>query len=366
MLVACAVAALTTLTISPAQACSGGQAPPAFAIPRPGTINVSTATSLIIFAGSRPNQVELTSGGQPVIPSDVEELGVSVASSLGYMKVWRVKLPDFLAPSSEHVLSIVDQVDAGVMGRVELTRFTTAGGYDKEMGTPAQPRSLELWRVRYPLSEINSGNCVWAEYRGYVRIDYDPATIPNTTPEGTTYFITLAPKTGGSTQAFYFPGDDLFKGKSPELDPHILDRWAPELDPTREYCATITAFGDGDLARLPLTSRSICASVKQLSSYPDDAGLTQPTGDSPPVLEDAGASPPVSSASVDAGSSTLSSTGPEKAGCSCSLGTPGRHRGGLFLLAALPLALRRRAPSSKRSTQRGVTRRSPRTAPGSR
>jgi hypothetical protein len=150
-----------TLFASPARACSGGQAPPAFAIPRPGTANVSTATSLIIFSGLKPSQVELTAGGQMVTVGEVEELGFSVASSFGATKVWRVKVPDFLAPSTEHVLRVVDTIDAGVTGQVELTRFTTADGSDKQVGTPPKARSLELWRVRYPLNEISCVSPDW-------------------------------------------------------------------------------------------------------------------------------------------------------------------------------------------------------------
>jgi hypothetical protein len=265
--------------------------------------------------------VELTAGGQLVTLGEVEELGFSVASSFGATKVWRVKVPDFLPPSTEHVLSVVDTIDAGVTGRVELTRFTTTAGYDKQPGIPPKARTLELWRVRYPLSEINSGNCVFAEYRGYIRIDYDPASIPNTMPDGTIYSITLAPKTGGSSQTFYFPGDDLFKGMSPELDPHALDRWAPELDPSREYCASITAFGDGDLARLPSMSETICASVKQLSSYVDDAG------------SDPGAFSDASPGSADAGSG-----GRQPGGCSCTmLGNPANNAQWLFPVPAISL-----------------------------
>jgi hypothetical protein len=269
--------------------------------------------------------VQLTAGGQAVMLGEVEQLGFSVASTFGATTVWRVKVPDFLAPSTNHVLSVVEPIDAGVTGQVELTRFTTAAGYDKQLGIPPKARTLELWRVRYPLGEINSGNCVFAEYRGYIRINYDPATIPNTTPDGTIYSITLGPKTGGSNQAFYFPGDDLFKGMSPELDPHALDRWAPELDPSREYCATITAFGDGDLARLPSTSESICASVKQLSSYVDDAASGP------------GALPDASAESTEAGSgSPALAPGPQANGCSCTMfGNPARQAQRLPIVAAI-------------------------------
>jgi hypothetical protein len=224
-----------------------------------------------------------------------------------------------------------------VTGRVELTRFTTKAGYDKDAGVAAKPRSLELWRVRYPLSEINQGNCVSSEYRGYLRIDYDPARVPNTAPDGTVYVITLGPKTGGSTQAFYFLGDDLFKGQSPELDPHLLDRWSPELDPSREYCATISAFGDGDLARLPITSESLCASVKQLSSYPDDAGSS---AEQPDALPTSTGTDPVFSAPSNAGAPL--------GGCATALGTRRLGARGPVFMAALLAWLAGRRKRSRR------------------
>ena len=51
---------------------------------------------------------------------------------------------------------------------------------------------------------------------------------------------------------------------------------------TREYCLTIEAFGDGDLARLPVDSNQVCATVTQLTTLggslePDDGG-TSPDG----------------------------------------------------------------------------------------
>jgi len=289
--------------------------------------------------------LELTAGGQPVAVTK-EQLGVSVDSSLRDTKVWRLKTADFLAPMTEHVLSNLDDIDAGAIDRFELTHFTTAAGYDKLPSVPAKPHSLELWRVRYPLDEIASGNCVFGEYRGYIRIDYDPASIPNTTPAGTVYSISLAPKTGGTAQTFYFTGDDLFKGKSPEPDPHALDRWQLELDPTREYCATITAFGDGDLARLPTVSEPICASVGQLSS--SDAGANQGT-----LPDAAGGSPDSASGSVggDTITSTPTATGVDpKSGCSCTLAsTANGDRRGLGLATMVALAF----------TRRGFTRRRP-------
>ena len=42
-----------------------------------------------------------------------------------------------------------------------MTRFTTAAGYDKAEGTAAVLNAVHLWRVRYPVADIGSGNCVF-------------------------------------------------------------------------------------------------------------------------------------------------------------------------------------------------------------
>ena len=61
-----------------------------------------------------------------------------------------------------------------------MTRFTTAAGYDKIEGTAPVVNAVHLWRVRYPVADIGSGNCVFAEYHGFITVDYDPGTVPNT------------------------------------------------------------------------------------------------------------------------------------------------------------------------------------------
>jgi hypothetical protein len=226
------------------------------AFPRAGASNVSTATSIVVYSATMPNDVTLVAGAKTFAVSRLEPLGSGIVGSEGPAQFWSVPLVDFLEPSAVHTLTASDAT-----GAIELTHFTTAPGYDKVQGTPAKLRSLELWRERYPLSEINSGNCVFAEYHGFIRFEYDPASIPNTPPESTINFITLAPKTGGSSQVFYFSGDSGYQGQSPVGDPHAFGPWRPELDPTREYCATVTSFGDGDLARLPMVSEQVCAMV---------------------------------------------------------------------------------------------------------
>jgi len=254
--------------------------PDPLAIPRTGASNVSTATSIVVFSPAEPRGLTLTVGTSVTPLPDLDLLGSGIVSSQAPGQFWRVRGIDFLEPSALHVVSV--NRDGGP---VELTRFTTASGYDKAQGTPPQLRSLELWRVRYPLSEISSGNCVFAEYHGFIRFDYDPASIPNTLPESTINSITLQPKTGGSSQVFYFTGNTGYEGQSPVPDDHLFGPWRPEVDPTREYCAWLTASGDGDLARLPMQSEQLCTSVVELSNAGVNGGLVGADGASVPALD---------------------------------------------------------------------------------
>jgi hypothetical protein len=134
---------------------------------------------------------------------------------------------------------------------------------------------VHLWRVRYPVADIGSGNCVFDEYTGFITIDYVPATIPNTAAASVVHTFTLAPKNGGSAQTFVYTGDTPFTGAEPTgAYPQPTGLWQPELDPTRSYCLSISAFGDGDIARLSVSSQSVCTDVVQLSA----AGAPPPPG----------------------------------------------------------------------------------------
>jgi hypothetical protein len=176
---------------------------------------------------------------------------------------WRVTTDGMLLGGAEHVLSQA----TGSGTTVELTRFTTATGYDKAEGVAPVLRGVRLWRVRYPVADINAGGCVFAEYHGFITVDYDPATVPNTPAASVVHTFQLRPKTGGTAQTFVFAGATPFAGHEPtEAYPRPTWSWHPELDPTREYCLAVGAFGDGDIARLPLASQSVCAEVVQLSA----------------------------------------------------------------------------------------------------
>lgn len=246
---------------SSAEACSPPAPTPTTALPATGAANVSTATSLIVHAGGLPSGLSLVANGQNVPLSYPDILGSS-----GHAVYWRVHAAtadSMLIGGAEHILSQTSS--AGTT--VELTRFTTAAGYDKAAGVAPVLRALHLWRVRYPVADIGSGNCVFAEYHGFITVDYEPATVPNTPPSSVVHTFSLGPKNGGSQTLFAWAGDAPFVGLEPSgAYPLPLGDWQPELDPTRQYCLTIAALGDGDLARPALASETVCADVVQLAA----------------------------------------------------------------------------------------------------
>ncbi|MFO0571479.1 MAG: hypothetical protein U0263_37965 [Polyangiaceae bacterium] len=259
---------LSGVSLPEAQACSSLGFGPARAWPPHGSLDVSPATSIFVLGSAASNpKLSLTRGGQPVV------LGLSEVSGFypSTGKLFRVDLPDVLEPSTEYVLTGPANYgsppgeDAGA--NVELTRFTTAASYDKTPGTAPVISSLKLWRVRYALDEIGSGNCVFAEYHSYAELEFEPAVIPHTTTAGMLYTLTIAPATGGSTSTLAFSGDAPFRGHDVSHDPYpsaLASERFLELDPSREYCARLSARGDGDNARLPVESELVCAKVGEV------------------------------------------------------------------------------------------------------
>ena len=270
-LAACAAGALQALP-SAAGACSVPPPRPPTGLPRSGQTGVSTATSLIILSQGRPAGLTLQVAGLDIPLDEPLDLGPGYQESFGASEFWQVRAATAggsLVASAEHVVTAQFQssTPGETTSTVEVTRFSTGAGYDKVQGVPPLARSVRLWRVRYPLSEIGSGDCVFDEYHGFLTVDYDPATIPNTPPSSVVHTFSLRPKTGDTVQTFLYAGDHPFQGLAPGGDhPLPIGAWQPDLDPTREYCLTIAAFGDGDIARPPLSSQPVCASVTQLSS----------------------------------------------------------------------------------------------------
>jgi hypothetical protein len=211
-----------------------------------------------------PFGVSALANGQAATVSGWRAIGSGIDGSGGPTSFWQLSV-GLLAASADYVVTLPAGGTDG--GAATLTTFSTAAGYDKAAGTAANLRSVHLWRVRYPVADIASGNCVFAEYASFVTVDYDPATIPNTTPGSVIQSFQLRPDTGGTSQTFVYTGDAPFTGLAPSgAYPLPLGQWQPDLDPTRRYCLAISAMGDGDLARLGTGSNQVCADVVQLSA----------------------------------------------------------------------------------------------------
>jgi MYXO-CTERM domain-containing protein len=336
--------ALVLLGSAPrARACSPEPAPAATAIPRVGTTGVSTATSIVVVSPHEPFGVGVLANGQAVPVSGWSALGAGIDGTGGPTSFWQLRLggtDGLLAASTDYVVTSPGGADGGT---ATLTTFSTAAGYDKLAGTAPNLRSVHLWRVRYPVADIASGNCVFAEYASFVTVDYDPATIPNTAPGSVIQSFQLIPDTGGTVQTFVYTGDAPFAGLAPSgAYPLPLGRWQPDLDPTRRYCLAIGAIGDGNLARLGSGSSRVCADVVQLSA----------TG-APPPPTIGGGPDGGTDAGTDAGSTGGAGGGPvdgglkgSSGGCATA-GTPASWLGLALVTAGLGLGVgtrrRRRA-----------------------
>lgn len=333
---------VTILTPAAVWACSAGQTPEK-AIPLAGATNVSTETSIVLESqSSNPGPLTLLVNGQPAGPVSLTDLGAGFPRT----RFWRLNIGSEgqsapLLPDAEYVLTTARPVN----GPGELTRFRTGPGYDKTQGRPAVIRSLRLWRVRYPLSEIQSGNCVFAEYHGFIAVDYQPAEIPNTAPAGVVHTFSLRPQHGGLEQTMVYAEETPFLGLPPTGEhPTPIGAWHPDLDPTRAHCLTITAFGDGDRARLAVTSNVVCADVVEVSA----------TGAPPPPGHTGGTSGGntggTSGDGTGGASSTggISGTGSPSPGSGCSTSgephaTASAATLGLFVLVLTAAVRRRRA-----------------------
>jgi len=291
-----ALTAATAFASRPVRACSAAnpEATPPTAIPRDGSTEVPTATSFVILSLAQPTDVALEAGGVAVPLDAPTSIGVGQDDTTNQaISFWQVKPSSgFLPPSAELVLSIANPKG----GRTVLSTVHTAAGYDKQPATPAILKSLTLTRVRYPVAEIASGNCVFSEYLGYITFDASVAAIPGTPSASVVNTITLRPKNGGAAeQGRAFTGAKAYSGDpAGAFEPYSSAEWTPFLDPTLEYCAAITSFGFGDLARLPVTSNVVCAHVAQVSmpgagDEVDGGSATDARGDAPDPAADPGA-----------------------------------------------------------------------------
>jgi hypothetical protein len=284
---------------------------------------VSTATSIVVVSPREPFGVSVLANGQAATVSGWWAIGSGIDALGGTTRFWQLFLGSadaMLAPSAAYVVTLPT---AGVDGgAATLTTFSTAAGYDKSTGTAATLSSLHLWRVRYPVADIASGNCVFAEYASFLTVDYVPAMLPNTSPGSVIQTFQLTPDTGGNLQTFVYTGDTPFSGLAPMgAYPLPLGQWQPELDPTRRYCLAVSAIGDGNLANLGAGSNQVCADVVQLSA----------TGAPPP---------PTIAGGIDGGA--LGGTGGGARASSSGCATAGPPAGSLGLAAvaaALGLAV---------------------------
>jgi hypothetical protein len=253
------------LAIRPAGACSQGGGGNAVAYPPAGTTQVSTNTT-IHLASIFDDGLSVLVDGTPLtgVTDVVVGNGLHDADPNGE-PFRRLVLPMSSLPPGAHVeVRVRDNSNPDVI--VTATSFDTATTSSTLPGTAATMGALRLWRVQYPKSEINSGNCVFTEFWSFVEIDWTPAAIPGTAPEGLVHVFTLTPKAGGAEQAFVLGGTATAIGHAPE-QPHpfpLAPGWHPAIDPGVEYCVTARAYGDGDLGRPPLVSNSACATATEV------------------------------------------------------------------------------------------------------
>jgi MYXO-CTERM domain-containing protein len=111
----------------------------------------------------------------------------------------------------------------------------------------------------------------------------------------------------------------------------------PDLDPTLEYCATISSFGFNDQAVLPVRSNAVCSTVEQVTvpgaGEPPDGGLD--------ARVDADATSEVDTA-VDADATVaVDAKGAPGASGGCAVGG-GTGGGGAALLLLLSVLVHRR------------------------
>jgi hypothetical protein len=247
-----------------ARACSPRPRSPSVAMPRPGATDVSPIGSLYLSShGGLPAGLTIEANGQVQPLPAIRPLGGGPDGTW-----WKIE-GEFL-PGASYVVRV-----SGSGPATELTHFTTATAYDKMMGAPPKLDGLRLWRVRYPVSAIAAGGCVFAEYEGYVDLDYQPPALPGTPPDEVINILTLAPKNGGVAQQLVWSGSARLglaateNGMPPadgQLPSPAQSNWKVELSPDREYCASLQVYGRGIFSALPADSNLVCAMVKSASA----------------------------------------------------------------------------------------------------
>ena len=336
--------ALASRRVGACSAPNPADAPLPTALPRNGASEVPTATSFVIVSTTEPADIAIESGGVAVSISPAVAIGGGQDDATGFpVAFWQVKPAAGVLPGSADItLSVAD----GKGGRITLTTIHTAAGYDKQQGTPSTLRSLTLTRVRYPLSEINSGDCVFSEYIGFIAFESDAATIPGTPADSIVNTIVLTPKNGGAaSQARAYTGARSYSGTPTGSVTH--GAWFPYLDPTLEYCAGITSFGYGDIARLSLASNTLCAHVTEVDApgfRQSDGGAADGTttagdlpelGDSDGGVTDGATTVDDGGEGRDASVDTGAASDRVQSGSGCAVGGGGRKRPAALALIAV-------------------------------
>jgi hypothetical protein len=237
------------------------------AFPASGATGVSPQSSLFVVTPSVNTPTLVLEENGVALPSvQVSLLGQGELGSKNGT-FWRLSpqaSPSSpLVPSSSYALKILL---GNATSTITLTQFTTAASYDKQPGQAAVLSALRLWRVHYAPDEIGGGSCVFSEYVGYVDLDYQDASIPNTPAEEVINVIRLASRQSLDEQSFVVAGGH-FGGvmEGPGGVPHA-GSWTPPLMPGEEYCATVTSYGRNDLAMPVVVSDPICAKVQDVDS----------------------------------------------------------------------------------------------------
>jgi hypothetical protein len=246
-------------------------------------------------------------------------------------------------PSTEYVLTRADPVDAG---GVELTRFVTAPAADTRAGTPPNLTTFAPWLAHYSRNQINNGSCVSAEVESYLDFAFDPAEFPGLGPESIFYTLSISDTMGGPVRKASFVGSVPLPTHPKSDLSWSYDAIYFHFDPGQEYCATLSARGDGDQGRPPVVSAPRCAKVVDVaapgSGIQLDAGSVRPKGGPSSAAGEAaesgspvGVTGPATTDKKDTSEATT--------GCAVRPGAP--KRGVLLLLACLgALRIRRFRP----------------------
>ncbi len=265
LLVAAALAAVpVALLPSAGRACSISRPEPR-AVPGIGATDVSPATTITIeWFDYEPESLALTADGEP-LPFHLEEVATGLHAVHAEL------------PGSKRIVLTGPERYGDKAERKTLSDFTTSPTYDKKQGTPPTLNAVRIKRIRHPVEQLNSGSCVFAEYEVLLEADLSAAVVPDTPEAEVVYTVVLAPKTSGWVRRFGFFGDRLGK---------MEDGWTNvgvtglDLDPAREYCVTVEAYGRGNLARGAMGSEKQCAGVDSYRTV----GCSSMPGAALPVL----------------------------------------------------------------------------------